>query len=70
MAEREAAAAPAERPRIRRANRFLVRMLVFLVAVAALAFALVVALGVVASLVPAWRVYRLPIAAALRREGD
>jgi hypothetical protein len=40
MAEREAAAAAAERPRIRRANRFLVRMLAFLVVVAALALGL------------------------------
>jgi hypothetical protein len=40
MAEREAAAIPLERRHIRRANRFLLRMLVFLVLVAALAFAL------------------------------
>jgi hypothetical protein len=40
MAEREAAAIPSERRHIRRANRFLLRMLVFLVLVAALAFAL------------------------------
>lgn len=40
MAERELAAIPTERRRIRRANRFLLRMLVFLVLVAALAFAL------------------------------
>src|SRR6202162_121003 len=40
MAEREAAAIPTERRRIRRANRFLLRMGAFLVLVAALAFAL------------------------------
>jgi hypothetical protein len=40
MAERELAAIPTERRPIRRANRFLLRMLVFLVLVAALAFAL------------------------------
>src|SRR3954470_2003745 len=40
MAEREAAAIPSERHRMRRANRFLLRMLVFLVLVGALAVAL------------------------------
>src|SRR5436309_11808916 len=40
MAEREAAAIPSERRSIRRANRFLLRMLVFLVLVGALAVAL------------------------------
>src|SRR5438067_2125844 len=40
MAEREAAAIPNERRSIRRANRFLLRMLVFLVLVGALAVAL------------------------------
>jgi hypothetical protein len=40
MAEREAAAIPTERRRIHRANRFLLRMVAFLVLVAALAFAL------------------------------
>ncbi len=40
MAERELAAIPTERRPIRRANRFLLRMLVFLVLVTALAFAL------------------------------
>ena len=40
MAEREVVATPTERRRIRRANRFLLRMVVFLTLVAALAFAL------------------------------
>src|ERR1043165_1112668 len=40
MAEREAAAIPSERRSIRRANRFVLRMLVFLVLVGALAVAL------------------------------
>jgi hypothetical protein len=40
MAEREAAAIPTERRRIHRANRFLLRMVAFLVLVAALGFAL------------------------------
>lgn len=39
-AEREAAAIPTERRRVRRANRFLLRMVMFLVLVAALAIAL------------------------------
>ena len=40
MAEREAAAIPTERRRIHRANRFLLRMVAFLILVAALGFAL------------------------------
>src|SRR5580700_1984333 len=40
MAERESAAIPTERRRIHRANRFLLRMVAFLVLVAALGFAL------------------------------
>src|SRR5438128_2094400 len=40
MAEREAAGIPRERRRTRRTNRFLLRMLVFLVVVGALAVAL------------------------------
>ncbi len=37
---------------------------------AAIAMVLALSLGFVASLAPAWRVYRLSIAASLRREGD